>query len=112
MVIIAFDSQELRELCEQAERADEMLGKRVASRLRRRLADIEAASELPSMVVGNPRVVTHSAVERMVVDLVDGFELVFVANHPKNPRNSAGRVDWAKVSRIRIVGLSNDTSSS
>jgi hypothetical protein len=41
----------------------------------------------------------------MVVDLGDGYRLVFSANHPRNPLKADGTVDWSKVSRVKILGI-------
>ncbi len=44
----------------------------------------------------------------MVVDLQHGNRLVFVANHPTNPMTQTNKLDWAKVTRIRILRIESD----
>lgn len=44
----------------------------------------------------------------MVVDLRDGKRLVFAANHPTNPRTQTNNLDWAKVTRIRILRIESE----
>ena len=46
----------------------------------------------------------------MELSVGEGFRILFEANHVNNPRDTASRIDWAKVSRIKIVGIRNDSS--
>jgi len=46
----------------------------------------------------------------MALNLRDGFRIVFVPNHVKNPRDGANRIDWGKISRIKIIGIPHDIS--
>jgi hypothetical protein len=44
----------------------------------------------------------------MAVDLCDGYRIVFDANHPNIPLTETGSIDWAKVSRIKILRIDNN----
>jgi hypothetical protein len=52
---------------------------------------------------------TVGEIEHMVVNLREGFQIVLVPNHRNNPRDAAGRVDWGKVGRIKIMRIGHDT---
>jgi hypothetical protein len=109
-LVIAFDSLSLRAVCENAEQADSELGPVVAQTLRKRLADLRAATSATDLVAGGPRVLNDGDLEYMALNLRDGFRILFVPNHVKNPRDSANRIDWAKIGRIKIIGIPHDIS--
>lgn len=83
------------------------LGTRVAEVLKRRLADIRAATSGEDLVAGRPRELEGTD-QHMVVDLCDGRRIVFCANHPKNPMTKSGDLDWARVSRVKILRIEKD----
>lgn len=103
---LAFESRELREICESEAEASQHFGDAVAEMLRHRLADLDAAGSPEELVAGRPRVGEEA--ETMVVDLCDGHRIVFTPNHIKNPTQPAGGVDWPRVSRIRILRIERD----
>jgi hypothetical protein len=80
----------------------------VAEILKRRLADLRAAASIEDLVAGQPRELDGSHGQHMVVDLRDGCRVIFCANHPKNPTTENGDLDWAKVSRVRILRIERD----
>jgi hypothetical protein len=57
------------------------------------------------LVAGSPRVTKDGDLECMVFNRQDGFMIEFVPNHVNNPRDGANRIDWARVSRIKIIGV-------
>jgi hypothetical protein len=105
MLIIAFATLPLRALCEDAAQADRKLGEAVAHTLRHRMADLCAATCPLDVPTGNPQL-TGDEGERMAINLRDGFRLLLIPNHVKNPRDENGRVDWKKVRRVKIVEIS------
>lgn len=110
-LVIAFDSQRLRAICENVERAEQELGSLVAPVLLRRLADLRAATSPKDLVVGSPFVRLEAGMEYMVICLRGGFRIVFAPNHVENPRDGSGKVDWTRVGRIRITDISNGDTS-
>ena len=110
---LSFESRDLRAVCEFESEAQKELGARVAAVLKRRLADMRAATSIKDLVAGRPRELEGADGEFMVIDLSDGFWLVFAANHPRNSRTTSGELDWAKISRIKILKIEtkNDRSS-
>lgn len=100
---LAFESKELRDICENEAEAKRKLGERIAEMLKRRLADLDAATSPKDLLAGQPRLGQDG--QTMVVDLCEGHRMVFAANHPGNPATSDGDLDWAKVRRIRILRI-------
>jgi hypothetical protein len=84
----------------------------VAEVLKRRLADLRAATSINDLLAGRPRLLEGSERDEMVVDLRKTHRLVFCANHhPKNPLARSGNVDWPKVSRIKILRIESDSDN-
>jgi hypothetical protein len=100
---LAFESQALRTICEDEDRAREELDPTVAEMLKHRLADLRAAKTPKDLLVGHPRVGDDSG--WMVVDLAGDSRIVFKANHVKNPVGKDGELDWSRVSRIKILRI-------
>jgi hypothetical protein len=103
---LAFDSRALRTICESESAAKRHLGTKVAETLKHRLGDVRAATSIDEVIVGDPRLL-DAASEQMVIDLCDGYQIVFSANHPKKPVSETGDLDWAKVSRVKILRIDN-----
>jgi proteic killer suppression protein len=106
---LAFDSKLLRTICENEEEAFHELGRSVGEVLKHRLADLRAAISVNDLLVGRPRILdgdTHNL--HMVIDLCDGYQVIFRANHPNNPVGENGKIDWQKVSRIKILRIESN----
>lgn len=105
---LAFESKSLRTICENEAHAKRKLGPTVAEVLKHRLADLRAATSVKDLVVGRPRVSDSADHQHMVIDLCDDHRMVFCANHLSNPVAESGKLDWLKVSRIKILRIEND----
>jgi len=105
---VAFDSRALRTICENEHQATLELGSTVAQILKHRLADLRAALSVTDLLVGRPRLLDGTASRLMVVDLIDGYRLVFTANHTKNPKTEAGDLDWGRISRVKVLRIEDD----
>ena len=106
---LAFASKELRSICEKEFTARAKLGVDVAEVLKRRLADLRAATSVDDLVVGKPRMLNEEPDSCLVIDLSRSHQIVLKANHPENPVTEKGRTDWTKVFRIKItfIGVAN-----
>src|SRR5262249_22197281 len=100
----AFETRELRSVCAREFVAVRTYGVQVAQGLKDRLADIEAATSVADLIVGNPRQLG----EEMVVNLTKESRLVFCCNHSKTLTSNAGEIDWPSVSRIRLLRIEID----
>lgn len=99
---LAFETKRLRDICENEERAADELGTKVAEQLKRRLADLRAAESIEEM----PNIVKPSkGSTKCSVRFAEDRSIVFCANHNPNPTSQSGKIDWAKVRRIRILEI-------
>lgn len=98
---ISFADKSLRQLCENEAIAKRKLGIRVAEKLKRRLADLRAASCVKDLVAGRPREVEGI----MVVDLCDDYRIILCANHNSIPLLDTGVIDWSMVNRVKILKI-------
>src|SRR4051794_28005937 len=100
---LAFETPHLRTLCEQAKTARRELGQNSADKLRKRLADIDAAAVVTDLVAGNPHPLKGDRRGQFGVWLAGGDRLVFVPNHDQTPIKDDGSIDWGRVNRVRVV---------
>jgi toxin HigB-1 len=109
---IAFAEKALRHLCENETKAQRVLGLDTAKKLRRRLADLRAATSISDLVAGRPRELGGPCPRPIAVDLGEGARMVFSAAHNVNPLLESGCVDWPKVSRIKILRIETNYDES
>ncbi|HRJ54976.1 MAG TPA: hypothetical protein PLV64_01740 [Anaerolineales bacterium] len=104
---LAFENTAIRNICEDEKEAERELGPSVSRILQHRLADFNAAMNINDILVGNPQVCEYSLHDRkeMAIDFHSDYRLIFRANHPQNPLDEMGRVDWTKVRRIKILRI-------
>jgi hypothetical protein len=105
---LAFESTRLRTICEKEDQAKSELPGPVAEILKHRLADLRVAQSPSELVAGRPRVLDGASSQPMIVDLCDGWRMVFSANHLSNPVTEAGNLEWARVSRIKILRIERE----
>ena len=105
MLELAFSSRALRAQCEDPALAAEELGVDVAEALRKRIADLRAATHPFDVPVGQLRTEVEHGAEVVFLGLVEGWEMVFQCNHPRPPSSGDSKVDWTKVSRIQILRI-------
>ena len=105
---LAFSSPSLRTICEDEARAENELGSEVAEVLKRRLADMRAATSLIDIVVGQPRELDGADRKLMAIDLCENYRIVFCPNHPKSLMIGISESEWSKVTRLRILRIERD----
>ena len=108
MLELAFESLKLRTICEGPTEAEAEFGPEVAESLRHRLADMRAATSIHDLLAGQPHALEPTELQQMAVALDHGYRLIFCANHVNNPKAESGRVDWKRVSRIKIMRIERD----
>ena len=106
-VELAFSERSLRQLCERKAVADRKLGAKLGERIRRRVAELHAAAFVTDLVTGQPHL---SESDHYTVRVVDNWVISYSSNHRIVPRLASGKVDWRKVSRIKIlkIGLADE----
>lgn len=107
---LSFSRKSVRLICQCERTAKRSFGLGVTEKLKSRLADLRAADSLTDIPTGRFSPHPSPDGQEMTVELCDGYTLTFRANHTKVPVTKANRVDWARVSRIKImtIGMNND----
>ena len=105
---LAFESKELRSICEHGATAKDELGAEVAEVLRSRLADLRASTSIDDLIVGNPHALEFGGITYFIVDLCQGYQVILKANHPENPLTDSSQIDWAKVSRVKVTHIGGE----
>ncbi len=101
---IAFDTEELRNLCEKSSLANSEFGESYATSLRIALADIRAVENLSVFKQLYPARIEFDNQGIVKLNLKGQGELMLVHNH-LNSIELLGLSDLAKVTRIKILGI-------
>ena len=101
----AFLNKEIRNICEDENKAKEDLGEEVARILKIRLADLFAATSVFDIILGDPKELITEGKFEFKVDICNGYQLIFSPNHVKNPLTRKNTIDWLKVNRIKIIKI-------
>ena len=80
----------------------------MAETLRHRLADIQAATSIADLVIGNPHILESGETQSLIIELCDEHFLACEANHPKNPLTELRTLDWTRVSRLKIIQIGSE----
>jgi proteic killer suppression protein len=99
---LSFANKPLRQLCESSVNANRKLGVDTANELRRRVADLRAATSVQDLIMGAPR---EAPVGQIALDVGPCFQITFCANHNIVPKAESGAIDWSKVSRVKILAI-------
>lgn len=99
---MAFQTSTLQKLCENENFAIHRLGPTNATKLRNRLADIEAAENVTNLVAGRPHPLKGERKGQLSISLAGGTRLVIKPNHDAIPRKSDGSVDWMAVTSVTV----------
>lgn len=92
----------MRELCENSRTAIRELGADSAKKLKIRLAAIEAASSVTSLVAGRPHPLVGNRMGQYALDLAGGWRLVFSPANTPCPTNGVGGINWSQVTIVCI----------
>jgi hypothetical protein len=102
---LAFDTEELRDMCEHEATAIGRLGTLPAEALKNRLSDIQAADFINDVVAGRPRSNVVSGVECFQFDLADQYVLTVAPNHAPPRLDGNGLADWSRIRRVKVVSV-------
>lgn len=105
---LAFETEELRDLCTSEVIAFRELQPLVAQKLFRRLADIRAASNILYLPVGNPAELDAAPPGLVIVRVHQNHHLLFSAAHQQVPILSSGNVNWASVTSVKLLDIGQD----
>lgn len=100
---LAFETENLRTMCEHEAVALNQLGQLAADALKNRLSDLHTADFVNEVLAGRPRHLSMDGVDCVQFELVERWTLTISHNHVP-PRNTlAGQTDWSRVRRIKII---------
>lgn len=105
---LAFETEELRDLCTSEVIAIRELPRNVAQSLFRRLADIRAASNILYLPVGKPAEIDAVPPGLVVVKLHQNHHLLFSAAHQQVPILATGNVNWGSVTDVKLLKIGKD----
>ena len=100
---IDYKTTKLKKLCLIAKEADKKLGPLSGKKLRSRLADIEAASNVSDLNAGRPHPYKGDKTGQFSLDLHGGYRLIFEPMEELPPLTDDGSIDWSKVKSIFVV---------
>ena len=100
---IDYKTAKLKKLCLTSNEADKKLGSNSGKKLRTRLADIEAASNVSELIAGRPHPYTGDKAGLFSLDLHGGDRLLFEPLKKPPPTKDDGGIDWLSVESIFIV---------
>lgn len=95
---LSFASKALRTKCLDQGRAEQVYGPAVATELRARLADLDAAVTVADL----PPTMRSTSGRQLQVPLASGWQLIC---EPGGPQGPSGTPDWANVYRLKLMRL-------
>ncbi|WP_148050146.1 hypothetical protein [Pseudomonas frederiksbergensis] len=105
---ISYADKKIRNICNNEAMAVRRLPPSVVKALMRRLTDINSATNIMDVPLGNPREISGDPPGEYRLDLVDGYFLMFCAVDLIMPINEKNKVDWKKVSRLKLLRIIKD----
>lgn len=100
---IEFRDEHLRKICEIERYAVKQLGSPCAEKLKIRISDIFAASNVRELPSGRPHALEGKRKGQYAVELHGGLRLIFVAANQPTPLVGKDNVDWSRVTKIKII---------
>jgi len=102
---LSFASEELRGICESRRRATNKLGADTAKSLEMILADIDACQTVLEFTALYGDHAAPSKNDCWQVTLEGGTTMTFTSGHVATPCKKDGRVDWQRVTRVKIEAI-------
>lgn len=101
-------TKDLEKLCNSASAGDRRWGDQSAKVIRRRLAQLGAATSLQDMHQfsgAHPHELGGERAGQLAVNGKGGMRIIFVPEHDPPPRKPDGGLDWSRVTAIRILAI-------
>lgn len=102
-LLISYNSELLQEICFKAETAINFLGEEAAASLQAQHSDIQAASNVYELLVGEVTVDGNLC----TLEILNLLSITMMPNYPVLTDGS--QYDWSTVTRIKLMGI-NDVS--
>ena len=100
---IEFSSPDLQNLCEQQRIMTKQLGEPCSRKLRTRLADLKAVTNVGELSAGRPHPLKGDRAGQFALDLFGAKRLVFESANNPVPVRDDGAIAWHQVTKVRIV---------
>lgn len=100
---ISYQDRSLEKLCLQQRIAQKKLGNPCATKLRNRIADLDAADNPTVLPAGKPHPLKGDRAGQFSVSLANGICLCFEPQENPPPKKQDGGIDWRQVTSIVIV---------
>ena len=101
-MILNFQSEELRDICEKRSVATEVIGPTAALELAQKLADLAACETVSEFCSLNPDVVADISDTEKCIRLASGHQIKLRSGHPTYPDPPAEITNWSATTRVRI----------
>jgi len=104
---VTFSTSKMQKLCNSASKLRGEYGPRMAEVIQRRLADLQAATNLEVMrtLPGRCHELTGDLAGKLALDLVHPDRLLIEPNHDPKPAKDDGGLDWKQVTKITVVAI-------
>lgn len=102
---IEFAGKKLKKACISEQAMKARWGPKMAKKLKRRLADLEAATTLEEVrkLPGRCHELSEDRKGQLAMDLVHPVRLLFRPNHDPVPAKPDGGLDWQQVTSIEVL---------
>ena len=107
MLVISFDSEDLRILFEDDSAAHSLYYPELATRLMKRISDLRSMPSLMDFPKSFRQLIGQGNEQKFAILLTDGYKILLSSNGQKTPILEDGSPDWAQVRRIKILGILN-----
>lgn len=107
---IQFRTARMQRACSSERESNRQWGPQNARRIRQRLAELHAADNLAdigTLPAARLHLLRGDRVGQFAVDVVHPFRLIFEPMHDPLPRKADGGIDLSKVTRIRILEMTD-----
>lgn len=107
---LSFQDEKLRTVCESPISAKRKYGEVAGRAIHSRLADLRAADSPLKYIEWGFGKFDETAHDRIVIPIDGGYRLFAVANN-RLPPGKAGVLDWAQVTRVKILSIERANES-
>lgn len=108
---ISYQDQDLRQLCLSKNRAKTQFGDEFALKLKILLADLDVWNNVNELIEGGIYVLKIDGKNYVTVELGNEGKFVFCAINLDIPLNEDRTINWAKVTRIKVLRIEGNNAN-
>lgn len=102
---ISFENPSLRQLCQSKNRAKTQFGEEFALKLKTLLADLDIWNNVNELIEGGIYNLKIDGKNSITIELGNDAKFVFCAINLDIPLNEDRTINWAKVTRIKVLRI-------